>query len=159
VRNFNALQANQLLQTLRQVFGLRQARAVDENWNDANAAAKRGLDLDPHEIMLIVDASPIVPVDARNPVRTDDSDERIANGDPFGQKFDKIDAGPKGAVVSFRKDKFARPDRLIAWISNQAGTVKVRPDQKLVLMRAWDDAAQRLTGMKSTLTELAALAA
>jgi transcription-repair coupling factor (superfamily II helicase) len=73
--------------------------------------------------------------------------------------IEKIDAGPKGAVVSFRKDKFARPDRLIAWISKQAGTVKVRPDQKLVLLRAWDDAAQRLTGMKSTLTELAALAA
>src|SRR5262249_12945280 len=64
--------------------------------------------------------------------------------------IEKIDAGPKGAVVTFRKDKFARPDRLIAWISKQAGTVKVSPDQKLVLMRAWDDAAQRLTGMKKT---------
>ena len=73
--------------------------------------------------------------------------------------IEKLDAGPKGAVISFRKDKFARPERLIQWITNQGGTVKVRPDQKLVLMRAWDDAALRLTGMKKTLAELAAMAA
>ena len=73
--------------------------------------------------------------------------------------IEKIDAGPKGAVIAFRKDQFARPDRLIAWITRQAGTVKVRPDQKLVVIRAWDDAAQRLTGMKKTLAELVALAA
>jgi transcription-repair coupling factor (superfamily II helicase) len=73
--------------------------------------------------------------------------------------IEKIDAGPKGAVISFRRDKFAKPERLIQWITKQAGTVKVRPDQKLVLMRAWDDAAQRLTGMKKMLTELAQMAA
>ncbi len=73
--------------------------------------------------------------------------------------IDRIDAGPKGAVISFRKDKFAKPERLIQWITNQGGTVKVRPDQKLVLMRAWDDAAQRLGGMKKTLGELAKMAA
>ncbi len=71
----------------------------------------------------------------------------------------KIDAGPKGAVVAFYKDRFAQPERLIHWITKQGGTVIVRPDQKLVLMRTWGDAAQRLTGMKKTLTELAALAA
>lgn len=70
----------------------------------------------------------------------------------------KIDAGPKGAVVAFYKDRFAKPDRLIHWITNQGGTVIVRPDQKLVLMRVWNDAAQRLTSMKKTLSELAALA-
>jgi transcription-repair coupling factor (superfamily II helicase) len=73
--------------------------------------------------------------------------------------IEKIDAGPKGAVLSFHRDTFARPERLIEWITRQGGTVKVRPDHKLVLMRAWDDAALRLTGMKTTLTELAALAA
>jgi len=73
--------------------------------------------------------------------------------------IEKIDAGPKGAVLAFHKDVFAKPDRLISWITKQGGTVKVRPDQKLVLMRAWEDIAGRLTGMKTTLTELAALAA
>ena len=71
----------------------------------------------------------------------------------------RVDAGPKGCVLSFYQDKFARPDRLIAWITQQAGTVKVRPDQKLTVMRAWDDVAQRLDGVKKVLGELAALTA
>ncbi len=73
--------------------------------------------------------------------------------------IDKVDVGPKGALISFRKDNFKRPDRLITWITRQSGTAKVRPDQKIVLMRAWDDAEQRLQGMKKTLEELADLAA
>ena len=73
--------------------------------------------------------------------------------------IEKIDAGPKGAVISFHRDKFAKPDRLIDWITRQGGTVKVRPDQKLILMRAWENAAERLLGMKKALGELAGLAA
>ncbi|NTU76992.1 MAG: transcription-repair coupling factor, partial [Alphaproteobacteria bacterium] len=69
----------------------------------------------------------------------------------------KVDAGPKGAVLSFYQDKFAHPARLIAWITEQAGTVRVRPDQKLVLLRAWDDVGQRMNGLKSALKELATL--
>jgi transcription-repair coupling factor (superfamily II helicase) len=72
---------------------------------------------------------------------------------------EKVDAGPKGGVLSFHRDRFARPERLIEWITRQAGTVKVRPDQKLVLMRAWDDAGERLAGVKKTLGELAQMAA
>jgi len=70
----------------------------------------------------------------------------------------KVDVGPKGAVIAFFRDKFAKPEHLIAWISRQAGTVKVRPDQKLVIMRAWDDPAQRLSGIKKILAELVGLA-
>ena len=69
----------------------------------------------------------------------------------------KVDAGPKGAVLGFHQDTFSHPDRLIAWITRQNGTVKVRPDQKLVLMRAWDDMEQRLTGLKKVLGALAGL--
>ncbi|MDE1901558.1 MAG: transcription-repair coupling factor [Alphaproteobacteria bacterium] len=71
----------------------------------------------------------------------------------------KIDAGDKGAVIAFHKDSFARPDRLLPWIGAQAGTVKVRPDQKLVVLRAWGDAALRPAGVKKILEELALLAA
>ena len=70
----------------------------------------------------------------------------------------KVDAGPKGAVIGFHQDTFARPDLLIPWINKQAGTVKVRPDQKLVLMRAWDSLFVRLAGIKKTLQELVDLA-
>ncbi|MER2519647.1 MAG: transcription-repair coupling factor [Bdellovibrionales bacterium] len=72
---------------------------------------------------------------------------------------EKIDAGPKGAVIAFRDNKFANPDKLIAWIAKQSGTVKVRPDQKLVLLRLWDTDAQRLNGARKTLEELAGMEA
>ncbi|MDR3423983.1 MAG: transcription-repair coupling factor [Alphaproteobacteria bacterium] len=71
----------------------------------------------------------------------------------------KVDAAAKGAILSFHKDKFARPDRLIAWIAKNAGAVMVRPDQKLVVMRAWDGAEARLEGVKKLLGELVGMAA
>jgi len=67
----------------------------------------------------------------------------------------KLDAGPKGAVIGFHEDRFARPDLLIQWIASQAGTVKVRPDQKLVLLRSWDALPARLSGLKKALGEMA----
>jgi transcription-repair coupling factor (superfamily II helicase) len=71
----------------------------------------------------------------------------------------KIDAAPRGAVIAFHKDRFARPDRLLPWIAKQTGTVQVRPDQKLVVMRAWDDPMYRLEGVKKLLAEMAEMAA
>ncbi|MDD3289260.1 MAG: transcription-repair coupling factor, partial [Alphaproteobacteria bacterium] len=67
---------------------------------------------------------------------------------------EKVDAGPKGALLALHKNEFARPERLIKWISAQVGTAKVRPDQKIVVIRAWSDPAQRLAGVKKVLTEL-----
>ncbi len=71
----------------------------------------------------------------------------------------KLDTGAKGAVIGFYQDKFARPDLLIQWITKQAGTVKVRPDQKIVLLRTWEDMTRRLDGLKKALEELAVCAA
>jgi transcription-repair coupling factor (superfamily II helicase) len=48
---------------------------------------------------------------------------------------EKLDAGPKGMVLSFRKNEFNNPGGLIAWISSRDGTLKVRPDHKLVVTR------------------------
>ncbi|MBT6406291.1 MAG: transcription-repair coupling factor, partial [Rhodospirillaceae bacterium] len=48
---------------------------------------------------------------------------------------EKVEAGPKGAVVSFRNNNFANPGGLVKYITDQVGTAKLRPDHKLVLMR------------------------
>jgi transcription-repair coupling factor (superfamily II helicase) len=71
---------------------------------------------------------------------------------------DKVEAGPKGAVVSFYKDRFARPAELVAFIERQAGTVKLRPDHKLVYRRQWDDPPARLRGVRRLLDDLAKVA-
>lgn len=72
---------------------------------------------------------------------------------------EKVDAGPKGAVVTFRNNQFPNPAGLVRFISQQLGTVKLRPDHKLVYMRAWDDATQRVRGLQQLMDSLAKLAA
>ncbi|MGQ0663567.1 MAG: transcription-repair coupling factor [Pseudomonadota bacterium] len=72
---------------------------------------------------------------------------------------DRIEAGPKGAVVSFRDNRFARPDKLVAFITRQPDGIKLRPDHKLVFMRAWEEPETRLSGINRLLATLAKLAA
>ena len=72
---------------------------------------------------------------------------------------EKLDAGPKGAVISFRENSFANPGALIEFITSQVGTVKLRPDHKLVYQREWADEQQRLRGVRRLMAQLAELAA
>ncbi len=71
---------------------------------------------------------------------------------------EKIDAGPKGGTVAFRGNAFANPVALIKFISQHAGTMKVRPDQKIVVSRDWPTPDARLAGAKALLGQLARLA-
>ncbi len=71
---------------------------------------------------------------------------------------DKVEAGPKGALVSFHKDQFAKPAELVDFIERQAGKVQLRPDHKLVYRRRWDDPAARLRGVRRLLDDLAKVA-
>jgi transcription-repair coupling factor (superfamily II helicase) len=72
---------------------------------------------------------------------------------------EKVEAGPKGAALSFHANAFANPAGLVRWIERQAGTVKLRPDQRLVVIRDWEDTAQRLKGVENLLMQLKAIAA
>ena len=71
---------------------------------------------------------------------------------------EKVDAGPKGAVIGFRQNTFANPAGLVKFISTQLGTVKLRPDHRLVIQRPWDDAAARLKGVSELVGQLAQVA-
>ena len=71
---------------------------------------------------------------------------------------ERFDAGPKGAVIAFRNGTFPDPAALVAYISRNVGTIKIRPDQKLVLMRNWSDAEVRLSGARRAMHDLAAMA-
>jgi transcription-repair coupling factor (superfamily II helicase) len=70
----------------------------------------------------------------------------------------KIESGPKGAVISFRDDRFANPEGLIAFIRQQGRDAKVRPDMKLVLFDAWEEPSDRLKGTTAILRRLVAIA-
>ncbi len=71
---------------------------------------------------------------------------------------DKVDAGPKGAVISFRNNEFANPAGLVEFISDQVGTAKLRPDHKLVFMRGWDSPKDRLAGVRLLMRDIARVA-
>jgi transcription-repair coupling factor (superfamily II helicase) len=71
----------------------------------------------------------------------------------------KVDAGPKGAVVAFRDNNFKNPGGLVAFMQQQAGTVQLRPDHKLVYRRAWGKPEQRVKGLTRFMQELVSIAA
>ena len=70
----------------------------------------------------------------------------------------KIEAGPKGAVVSFRDDRFANPEGLIAFIGEQGRNARVRPDMRLVLHADWEAPEDRLKGVAQILRRLVSIA-
>jgi transcription-repair coupling factor (superfamily II helicase) len=72
--------------------------------------------------------------------------------------IEKLEAGPKGAVISLRDNRFANPAGLVDLIQRNAGTLKLRPDQKLVYLRQWGDAKARLAGVAKLAQALAKIA-
>ncbi len=72
-------------------------------------------------------------------------------------RVEKVEAGPKGAVVAFRNDTVADPAALIRFVQEQAGTVKLRPDHRLVFRRHWERPEDRVRGVRRILQELAEL--
>ena len=72
--------------------------------------------------------------------------------------IEKVEAGLKGAVLSFRNNAFANPAGMVEWITGQAETVKLRPDHKLVFMRDWEAPGDRFEGVRYLLGELARIA-
>jgi transcription-repair coupling factor (superfamily II helicase) len=71
---------------------------------------------------------------------------------------EKVDAGPKGAVVALRNNLFPNPGGLVDFIAKQVGTVKLRPDHKIVFIRPWDTPSARVKGLHTVLAEMARLA-
>jgi transcription-repair coupling factor (superfamily II helicase) len=71
---------------------------------------------------------------------------------------EKVDAGPKGAVLTLRNNEFKDPTGLVALVTDPNQFAHVRPDQKLVFQRNWPTADARLKGTAAILSRLARLA-
>jgi transcription-repair coupling factor (superfamily II helicase) len=72
--------------------------------------------------------------------------------------IEKLDVGPKGAVVTFRDNSFAHPDRLVSFIRQHGQAAKVRPDMKVVFLQTWETPEERLVGATEFVRQLANLA-
>jgi len=71
---------------------------------------------------------------------------------------EKVDAGPKGLVLSFRGNMFANPEGLVAYIREEGPAAKVRPDMRVVFFEDWGKPEQRLKGTNLILRTLVAIA-
>ncbi len=71
---------------------------------------------------------------------------------------EKVDAGPKGVVITFRDNAFAHPDKLVSFIRRHGDAAKVRPDMKVVFFQVWKTPEERLAGTTDILKQLAELA-
>jgi transcription-repair coupling factor (superfamily II helicase) len=71
---------------------------------------------------------------------------------------EKVEAGPKGAVVTLRNNEFPNPAGLVRMVSDPGVNVRLKPDQKLVFARDWPNAASRLKGTAAILNRMAKLA-
>ena len=72
---------------------------------------------------------------------------------------EKVDAGPKGVVLSLRDNIFANPEGLIGYIRERGSEARVRPDQKLVFFEEWQEPERRLKGVIGIMRRLAGIAA
>jgi transcription-repair coupling factor (superfamily II helicase) len=71
---------------------------------------------------------------------------------------ERIEAGPKGAVLAFRDNTFANPEGLITYIAKHPVGAKVRPDMKVVVFDEWETPKARLKGAAGILRTLAGIA-
>ena len=70
----------------------------------------------------------------------------------------KLEAGPKGGLVTFQDDRFVNPDGLMSYIDRLGARAKVRPDQKLFIAADWAQDTARLKGALQLASSLAKLA-
>ncbi|HYS47648.1 MAG TPA: transcription-repair coupling factor, partial [Xanthobacteraceae bacterium] len=71
---------------------------------------------------------------------------------------EKIEVGPKGAVIALRDNTFANPDALVAFIRDQGPAARVRPDMKVVFFDDWERPDDRLKGAARILRGLVRIA-
>jgi transcription-repair coupling factor (superfamily II helicase) len=72
---------------------------------------------------------------------------------------ERIEVGPKGAVLSFRDNTFVNPDGLISYIAKHPEGARVRPDMKVVFFDEWEKPEDRLKGAAGILRALVGIAA
>ncbi|MBV8457103.1 MAG: DEAD/DEAH box helicase, partial [Acetobacteraceae bacterium] len=70
---------------------------------------------------------------------------------------EKLEAGPKGMVITFRGNAFRNPAGLVGWLATKGGQVRLRPDHKLAIAREMD-VAERVRLAREVLGSLARVA-
>ena len=70
--------------------------------------------------------------------------------------IERVEAGPKGISLNFRKNTFPNPERLISYLSKQSGKMQLTSDHRLVQNKTLPRTG-RAVAVKSVLEQIAAL--
>ena len=70
----------------------------------------------------------------------------------------KLEAGPKGLVITFYRDNFSNPAGLINLIQEEPGRIVLRPDHKLIMRNDWKREKTKLRGTKKFVYKILELA-
>jgi transcription-repair coupling factor (superfamily II helicase) len=71
----------------------------------------------------------------------------------------RVEAGPKGVLLAFHDNRFARPERLVGYIAEHAKIMRVRSDHRLVISGETKTPLERLKRVQSLVQDLGRLAA
>jgi len=71
--------------------------------------------------------------------------------------IDRVNAGAKGALIGFRNNVFAEPEKLMNMVLSSFGTLKVRPDQRLFIEKDLSSYEVRVQTIRQTIAQIAAL--
>jgi transcription-repair coupling factor (superfamily II helicase) len=72
--------------------------------------------------------------------------------------IEKVEAGKRGCLVSFRHAHFANPEGLIAVIASSPDSMKLRPDHTLVIRADWPKPEDQVKGLHLQLDTLVQIA-
>ena len=75
----------------------------------------------------------------------------------YKANIEKIDAGSKGALIGFHNNKFSNPEALLDYIARQGGSIKVRPDQKILIERNMENYGTRIETVKKVVEKLVSM--
>jgi len=71
---------------------------------------------------------------------------------------EKVDAGPSGAVITFRKGAFVNPEGLVKYVMQHPSVTKLQPDMKLLYKAEMGEGGARLAEVRKLITKLAEIA-
>ncbi|MEM7072065.1 MAG: transcription-repair coupling factor [Pseudomonadota bacterium] len=72
--------------------------------------------------------------------------------------IERIDAGQRGAVLTFYKNRFANPKGLVEFMQKQGARVRLNSDHRLTVMADWQVLQQRIKGVTKLVDRLSVIA-
>ena len=87
---FESLTTHQPGQAGRQLIGARQPGPINQDRDDADVARQGGLDLQPDEVIGVIEAAPPILIGDREPLITDQRQQHIAGSDRSGDHLDEV---------------------------------------------------------------------